>query len=49
MEYFVAILEDDSRRITEMRACLREVLPGIEGRFFENAKEMIGWFARLRS
>jgi hypothetical protein len=39
----VAILEDDMGRIAEMQACLAEALPTIQGIFFKNAFEMIGW------
>ena len=39
----VAILEDDGNRIAAMRACLAEILPGIELIFFEHAQEMIAW------
>jgi hypothetical protein len=39
----IAILEDDGRRIADMRLCLSEVLPGIEPFFSANAQEMIQW------
>ena len=39
----VAILEDDSRRVGEMRACLGETSPRIESIFFESADEIIAW------
>jgi len=42
----VAILEDDPNRITAMRACVTETLPGIEVVVFDDAREMIGWLGR---
>ncbi len=41
----VAILEDDQNRITAMRTCLAETLPGIKADFFEDAQEMIAWLS----
>lgn len=42
----VAILEDDSGRIDEMRACLAGVLPGAECIFFDRADEMLAWLGQ---
>lgn len=41
----VAILEDTPGRLTEMRACLREMLPHHQHLFFDNSSEMIAWLA----
>jgi hypothetical protein len=43
MPEYVAILEDDAGRITEMRECLAELVPRYEHIFFDNAGEMITW------
>ena len=40
---FLAILEDDSNRIAAMRACVADLLPGIETVFFDSARVMISW------
>ena len=39
----IAILEDDSPRIEEMRQCLSTCLPQCEVVFFDNAPDMIAW------
>lgn len=46
MAGIVAILEDHAGRIAEMRACLGEVLPGMEVAFFEDAGGMIEWLGQ---
>jgi len=45
----IAILEDDPRRVAEMRACLAEMLRGLEVVFFENAAVMIEWLTPHRA
>jgi len=45
MSLFVAILEDCPERVTEMRACLAELLPSHQPVFFEDAGEMVAWLA----
>jgi hypothetical protein len=40
---YVAILEDDAGRITEMRECLAALLPGYQHVFFGNANDMVAW------
>ncbi len=42
----VAILEDDPNRITAMRACLTETLPGAEVVVFDDARKMIAWLGQ---
>ena len=44
MQSFVAILEDNSDRLKEMRACLSELLPSYEHVYFDNASSMVAWF-----
>lgn len=39
----LAILEDDAGRITAMRECAADVLPGVEVAIFDSAQEMISW------
>lgn len=43
MRRHVAILEDDRRRIDEMRRLLAQMLPTADPIFFLNAREMINW------
>lgn len=39
----VAILEDDTDRLLEMKQCLDELLPEYTHCFFDNAEEMVAW------
>ena len=43
MAYHVAILEDDTNRLLEMKACLDELLPEYVHCFFDSATEMVNW------
>jgi hypothetical protein len=43
LQNLFAILEDNSDRIAEMRACAQEALPNLRPVFFVNAHEMIAW------
>ena len=43
MPDYVAILEDDPRRLTAMRECVTRHLPKYEIATFDNADEMIVW------
>ena len=42
----VVILEDNADRLTAMRACLGQVLPGTQMVVFEHAQQMIDWLAQ---
>lgn len=41
----MAILEDNTDRLLEMKACLDELLPEYEHCFFDNAEEMVTWLS----
>ena len=43
---FVAILEDDTRRVTAMQACLARLLPAAQQVFFDEAGAMISWLGQ---
>lgn len=43
MQAHVAILEDDTDRLIEMKQCLDEILPEYQHCFFDNAQEMVSW------
>ena len=40
---FIAILEDDRRRIEMMRSCLGEIAPAMDVSVFDSAHAMIAW------